>query len=236
MHEKGDNGTKKYYTAWNSYICHALEEESLFAIQNAGSAGKSYWKISGSVVSQETEIQNEYPFRIKSSIHSDINKPNELENKVSLIAPYYSINNSTLILGTNIFIEEGGNLKLRPSTVKDIPQGEWLWSDKSNESSLVINDIRKGGVFNVKYSYVDNDIIYESYITYNVILKQDNYKMPEGIYRIQRESDKYYLTTNESLIPVFSNLCDNENLQLWSISRANIAKNPLVFAFVDWKP
>lgn len=66
INELGAFGTNPYYATWNTYLL--TEMGGLFAIQNAGDAGNSFWAVSNNRITAGNEIrQNSYLFSIISS-------------------------------------------------------------------------------------------------------------------------------------------------------------------------
>ncbi len=67
MEEHGKFNTSVYSADWNSYLFHYQDQgEKLFAIQNAGSAGNTYWAIEGNNINNVNHTTREgYPFKFE---------------------------------------------------------------------------------------------------------------------------------------------------------------------------
>jgi hypothetical protein len=66
LNEFGVFSLNPYYTAWNTYAFHGVDNGDLYAIQNGGSAGTDYWTInsSGTINGKGATAMNAFPFEI----------------------------------------------------------------------------------------------------------------------------------------------------------------------------
>jgi hypothetical protein len=67
LEEHGRFNTSVYASDWNTYLFHYQDEgERLFAIQNAGSAGSTYWAVEGNMINDRNHNTREgYPFKFE---------------------------------------------------------------------------------------------------------------------------------------------------------------------------
>ncbi|MDR2087060.1 MAG: alginate lyase family protein [Dysgonamonadaceae bacterium] len=77
LNENGVFSVNPYYTAWNSYTFHGVDNGNLYAIQNGGSAGTNYWTINsdGSINGKGATSMTALPFEIISIQTTGIPNP-----------------------------------------------------------------------------------------------------------------------------------------------------------------
>ncbi|MDR0714947.1 MAG: alginate lyase family protein [Bacteroidales bacterium] len=69
VNEYGVFSANAYYTTWNTYTFHGVDNGDLYAIQNGGSAGTDYWTIntSGTINGKGAATMTDFPFEIVSA-------------------------------------------------------------------------------------------------------------------------------------------------------------------------
>ncbi|NDW19682.1 T9SS C-terminal target domain-containing protein [Dysgonomonas sp. 216] len=168
VNEKGDFGTNPYYPEWNTYTFYALDGENLYAIQNGGKSGTKYWQTSTAGISQGADVQDGYPFLITPTVPWAEEPSVPGTNVLSYITPAYSVNGGASKYGSEITIEAGKNLRLRPIVVQGMSGGTWLWSDNSTNRQIELNNIQSGGTYSVEYTYPEADTTFVFSLTYTV--------------------------------------------------------------------
>jgi len=199
-----NNGT--YYSAWNSYTFYNQNGTNLYAIQNGGSSGTAYWRLTNSMIrAKGFATLTGFPFEL-------IDPYGEAKLKGSAAAMRY--NNGYLMLGDSMLVEAGSKLVLKQIIANT--GGTYQWNTGAATDSLLLNNVQQSGTYSVTYtlgttSYTENFVV-------NVY---DKNQLKDGLYYIINPSSNKYLSfVHATLKPTFANFSTNiEMNQGWYIQK-----------------
>ncbi len=134
--------------------------------------------------------------------------------KLSYLSPALKANGGTLEKTNTALIKSGQSVELIPSVYKT--GGTWLWSNGSEESSVLLENLQESQKVSVTYTYGEVDYTADYQINVYTLSKQ----MEVGKYYIRDASGGTYLTNDGGSVPVFSSRSDtDQNSQLWNITK-----------------
>jgi hypothetical protein len=199
-----NNGT--YYSAWNSYTFYNQTGTNLYAIQNGGSSGTAYWKLTNSIIRGKGFASiTGFPFEL-------VDPYGEAKVKGSAAAMRY--NNGYLMLGDSMLVEAGTKLVLKQIVAN--PGGTYQWNTGATTDSLVLNNAQQSGRYSV--TYTQGGTTFTEDFVVNVY---DKNQLKNGLYYIINPSSNKYLSfVHATLKPTFAFYSTNiEMNQGWYIQK-----------------
>ena len=206
LDEYGRYNSSTYASAWNSYTFYNQNGTNLYAIQNGGSSGAAYWKLTNSMIrGKGFSTITGFPFELVDPYG---------EAKLSGSAAAMRYNGGYLMLGDSMLVETGSKLVLKQFV--GTAGGTFNWSTGATTDSLSLGNVQQSGTYSVTYtlgttSYTENFVV-------NVY---DKNQLKNGLYYIiNPASNKYLSFVHPSLKPTFANNSVNIDMnQGWYIQK-----------------
>jgi hypothetical protein len=206
LDEYGRYNSGTYYPAWNSFNLYNQTGTNLYAIQNGGSAGTHYWKLTNSQIrGKGTTTLTGFQFELIDPYGMA---------KMNGSAAAIRVNGDYLTLSDSMLLEAGTDVVLKQVVGKT--GGAFSWNTGETTDSLVLNNIAQSGTYTARYVLEDK--------TWTETFKLDVYErnaLTDGLYYIVRSASNTYLTyLTPTLKPYFTfNSTNTEMSQSWSFQK-----------------
>ncbi|MDR1737819.1 MAG: alginate lyase family protein [Candidatus Symbiothrix sp.] len=146
--------------------------------------------------------------------------------KIVYVTPSHAIDGGSDVSGSQIPLEAGQSVELKPVTVTGYNGGAFHWNTGHHSQNLLLLNVQKGAKYTTCYTLTKNGVTTVDTLEFTVGVKKNVYQLANGDYYIRRASDGAYLTNpnataSEKIKPLFvaeHNTADSLS-QIWTISK-----------------
>lgn len=191
LDEYGRYNGSNYYSVWNSFSLHNEVGTNRYAIQNGGSAGTQYWRITaGTVRGKGTSTLEGFPFEIVEPA----NDPIEL-GAIGMIR----LGQGDFVQTNKVEAPVGSDVTLKLYVT--LPGGNFSWSTGDTTATVTFANVQRNDTVTASYVY-GSDTLEVTFIVYAFRLND----LADGDYHIVNPSNNRYLSyVGPGLKPSFSN-------------------------------